>query len=159
VQPAYSVAIVTGASSGLGREVALRVAAWGSAIVVVYLEDQHGAEATVADILAAGGATVAVRADPTDELDVERLFIESIAAFGGVDVVVHTTPHSAAILYRQAARQLRQGGAIVSVSGAEPEPGVLRQLRERGMTVGTTSPGTLLWYLEQWRAGPTADAV
>src|SRR5690349_12792155 len=93
---------------------------WGAAIVVVYLEHQVRAEATVADILAAGGTSVAVRADLTDELDVERLFTESIAAFGSVDLVVHTTPDNAALLYRQAAGHVRQGGAIFSVAGAEP---------------------------------------
>ena len=99
-----AVAIVTGGCSAIGREVALRLAGRGCAIVVVYLEDQRSAEATVAQILAAEGTTVAVRADLGDELDVERLFHESIAAFGGVDVVIHTTPDSAALLDRHAAR-------------------------------------------------------
>ena len=85
------VAIVTGGSSGAGREVARGLASWGWAIVVVYLEHQRTAEATVAEILAAEGKVVAVRADLADELDVQRLFAESTAAFAGVDVVVHTT--------------------------------------------------------------------
>ena len=99
-----------------GREVARGLAGWGWAIVVVYLEHQRRAEATVAEILAAEGTTVAVRADLADDLDVQRLFAESIAAFGGVDVVVHTTTDSAALLYQHAARHVRRRGAIVSVS-------------------------------------------
>ncbi len=85
------VAIVTGGSSGTGREVARALTSWGWAIVIVYLEHQRAAEATVDEILAAGGNVVAVRADPADDLDVQRLFAETTAAFAGVDVVVHTT--------------------------------------------------------------------
>ena len=82
---------------------------------MVYLEHQRRAEATVAEILAAEGRTVAVRADLADDLDVQRLFAESIAAFGRVDAVVHTTSGSASLLYQHAARHVRESGAIVSV--------------------------------------------
>ena len=85
------------------------LARWGWAIVVVYLEHQRRAEATVAEILAAEGTTVAVRADLADDLDVQRLFAESIAAFGGVDAVVHTTTDSASLLYQHAARARPRG--------------------------------------------------
>ena len=100
------VAIVTGGSSGTGREVARALTSWGWAIVIVYLEHQRAAEATVDEILAAGGKVVAVRADPADDLDVQRLFAESTAAFAGVDVVVHTTSRQrlAAVRARGAAR-------------------------------------------------------
>ncbi len=105
------VAIVTGGSSGTGREVARALASWGWAIVVVYLEHQRAAETTVADILAADGTVIAVRADLADDLDVQRLFAESTAAFAGVDVVVHTTTGSASLLYQHAARHVRPRGA------------------------------------------------
>src|SRR5437660_1242609 len=105
-----AVAIVTGGSCPTGRGVARGLAGRAWAIVVVYLEHQATAEATVAEIIAAEGTTVAVRADIEDDLDVQRLFAESIAAFGGVDVLVHTTPASAALLYRHAARHVRRGG-------------------------------------------------
>src|SRR6202022_648256 len=111
---AQVVAIVTGGSSGTGREVARVLTSWGWAIVVVYLEHQRIAEAAVAEILAVEGNAVAVRADLADELAVQRLFAESIAAFAGVDVVVHTVPGSASLLYEQATRHLRSRGAIVS---------------------------------------------
>lgn len=147
-----AVAIVTGGSSGSGREVARAVAGWAWAIVLVYLEHQPTAEATVAEILAAEGRIVAVRADLADDLDVQRLFAESAAAFAGVDVVVHTTSESAHLLYEHAARHLRPRGAIVSVSPADRvTPGVVRQLRERAIRVGRAPPGEVLAFLDRWR--------
>jgi 3-oxoacyl-[acyl-carrier protein] reductase len=53
--------------------------------------DQRQAELAVEEILAANATALAVRADLTDELDVKRLFVETIAAYGGVDVVAHAT--------------------------------------------------------------------
>jgi 3-oxoacyl-[acyl-carrier protein] reductase len=146
------VAIVTGGSSQIGRDVARGLASCAWAIVLVYLEHQSRAEATVAEIIAAEGTTVAVRADLADDLDVQRLFTESIAAFGGVDVVVHTTTGSAALLYRHAARHVRAGGAIVSTSAAERiPPEIAPQLRERGVTVGRVPPEAVLTFLDEWR--------
>jgi 3-oxoacyl-[acyl-carrier protein] reductase len=146
------VAIVTGGASGAGREVARALAAWGWAIVIVYLEHQRTAEATVDEILATGGNVVAVRADPADDLDVQRVFAESTAAFAGVDVVVHTTTGSDSLLYRHAARHVRSRGAVVSVSAADPiPPGVARQLRERGISVGRAPPEDVLSFLDSWR--------
>ena len=116
------VAIVTGGSSGTGREVARALTSWGWAIVIVYLEHQRAAETTVDEILAVGGNVVAVRADPADDLDVQRLFAETTAAFAGVDVVVHTASGSASLLYEHAARHVRARGVIVIASdrGADP---------------------------------------
>jgi short subunit dehydrogenase len=149
---AEAVAIVTGGSSGTGREVARRLAGWGWPIVVVYLEHQGVAEETVAEIQDEEGTTVAVRADLADDLDVQRLFAESIAAFGGVDVVVHTTTDSAAILYQHAARRVRPRGAVVSVCPADPvSPEVARQLRDRRIRVGRAPPGEMLAFLDRWR--------
>ena len=149
---AEAVAIVTGGSSAAGRDIARGLAGWGWAIVVVYLEHQPRAEATVGEILAAGGRTVAVRADLEDVLDIERLFAESIAAFGGVDVVVHTTNEGARLLYEDAARHVRDGGAIVSVAAAERmTPGIARRYRERGIMVGRAPPEAMLSFLDRWQ--------
>ena len=146
------VAIVTGGSFASGRRVALGLAGWGWAIVVVYLEQQRTVEATVVEILAAGGRVVAVRADLADDLDVQRLFVESQAAFGGVDVVVHTMTSSAPLLCRYAARHVREGGVVVTASADTPaDPGVARRLHERGITVGTVRPHELLAFLDRWR--------
>jgi 3-oxoacyl-[acyl-carrier protein] reductase len=148
----HAVAIVTGGSSQTGRDVARGLASCAWAIVVVYLEHQSRAEATVAEIIAAEGTTVAVRADLADDLDVQRLFTESIAAFGGVDVVVHTTTDSAALLYQHAARRVRPRGAIVSTSEAAPfPPGIAPQLRERRITAGRAPPEAVLAFLDEWR--------
>jgi 3-oxoacyl-[acyl-carrier protein] reductase len=107
-----AVAIVTGGSYGSGRRIAHELAGRGYAVVVAYLSGQRQAEAVVEEILAAGGASLAVRADVADELDVERLFDETEAAFGGVDVVVHTETSGVGAVNREAARRLRPGGAI-----------------------------------------------
>jgi len=115
------VAIVTGGSSELGREVARTLARRGFAIVVVYLDDPARADATVDAVFAMSSAAVAVRADLTDELDVERLFDETTAAFGAVDVVVDTTAPAASVLRRQAARGLGSDVPVVSVSGANAD--------------------------------------
>jgi 3-oxoacyl-[acyl-carrier protein] reductase len=140
--PAGRVAIVTGGSRGVGRATIRRLAASGYAVVVNYLHDQRAAESTVEAVLAGNSDAVAVRADVADDLDVQRLFAETIAAFGGVDVVVHTvggritaTPLAEAdldefdalvrintratfIVNREAARHLRNGGAIVNLSSS-----------------------------------------
>jgi NAD(P)-dependent dehydrogenase (short-subunit alcohol dehydrogenase family) len=83
------VAIVTGGSRGIGREVARTLAGRGYAVVVNYAGNQARADAVVEELLAANGTALAVRGDVADELDVERLFTETTEAFGGVDVVVH----------------------------------------------------------------------
>jgi 3-oxoacyl-[acyl-carrier protein] reductase len=146
------VAIVTGGASGAGREFARTLASWGWAIVVVYLAHQRTVEATVAEILAADGKIVAVRADLADELDVERLFAESDAAFAGIDVVVHTTTDSGSLLHEHAAQHVRREGAIISVAADDDiAPELARQLRERGITVGRAPPGEVLSLLDGWR--------
>jgi NAD(P)-dependent dehydrogenase (short-subunit alcohol dehydrogenase family) len=146
-----AVAIVTGASFRIGREIARGLAGWGWAIVAVYLEQHLTIEATVAEILAADGTIVTVRADLADDLDVQRLFAESLAVFGGIDVVVHTTTTSPVLLYRHAAGQVRGRGMIVSVAPAERvTPEVERELSERGIRVSSTSPEEVLSLLERW---------
>lgn len=141
--PAGRVAIVTGGSRGIGRAATHRLAASGYAVAVNYLHRQHAADSAVEAILAGNGDAVAVRADVADDLDVRRLFAETIAAFGGIDVVVHTagsrnpaapvtgigldefdalvriSTRGTFIVNREAARHLRDGGAIVNLSGSQ----------------------------------------
>ncbi len=84
------VAIVTGASKGIGAESAIQLAAAGAAVVVNYASDKAGADKTVAAITQAGGRAVAVQADVSKPAEVERLFAESDKAFGGhLDVLVN----------------------------------------------------------------------
>lgn len=166
--PSYAVAIVTGGSCGIGREVARKLAGRGYAIVVVYVRDQGQAEAAVEENLAANGTALAVRADVTDELDVERLFDETTAVFGSVDVVVHTAVRGTSVVNRQAARRLRHGGAIVNVSSSEGiAPIVAAELGARDITVNGLAPGQeppgadhdvaeLVALLDRWRGSPGA---
>ena len=154
-----AVAIVTGGSHRIGRDISRGLAVWGWPIVLVYLDDQPTAEATVAEIIAVQGSIVAVRADLADDLDVERLFTESTTAFGGVDVVVVTTAGNAAPFYEHAARHLRSQGAIVIVCDAlRVTPPIARRLRERGICVGRAPPEDVLALLDRWRSTPRAEA-
>lgn len=83
------VAVVTGASKGIGASIASHLAAEGAAVVVNYASSREGAEKVVAGIEAAGGKAVAVQGDLSKAADVARLFTETKAAFGKVDVLVN----------------------------------------------------------------------
>ena len=82
-------AIITGSSGGIGGSIAKRLAKDGFSVVVNYAGKPASAEALVADIKSAGGRGIAVQADVAIAADVERLFKESMDAFGKPDVVVH----------------------------------------------------------------------
>jgi 3-oxoacyl-[acyl-carrier protein] reductase len=83
-------AIVTGASGGIGRVVAKRLAKDGFAICVHYAGNPTKAESVVDEINKAGGKAVAVQADVAKAADVESLFKQTLEAFDKIDVVVHS---------------------------------------------------------------------
>src|SRR5271170_7953905 len=83
------VAIVTGASKGIGAGIAKGLAAAGAAVVVNYASSRDGAERVVADIKAKGGKAIAVKGDVAKSAEVSRLFEESQKAFGRLDVLVN----------------------------------------------------------------------
>ena len=83
-------ATVTGASGGIGRVVAKRLASDGFAVAVHYAGNPAKAEAVVTEIKGAGGKAIAVQADVAKPADVKTLFKQTLDAFGTIDVVVHT---------------------------------------------------------------------
>ncbi len=83
------VALVTGASKGIGAGIAKELAAAGSAVAVNYATDRPGAEAVVGEITSGGGRAVAVPGDVSRTADAARMFAEAGRAFGTLDVLVN----------------------------------------------------------------------
>jgi 3-oxoacyl-[acyl-carrier protein] reductase len=83
------VAIVTGASKGIGTAIAKHLAAEGAAVVVNYSSSKEGADRVVDEITKQGGKAVAVRANMAKKAEVERLFSETKKAFGRLDILVN----------------------------------------------------------------------
>jgi 3-oxoacyl-[acyl-carrier protein] reductase len=179
------VAVVTGGSRGIGRQIALRLAADGHAAVIGYARDDQRAQETVEAIEQAGGSAVALAGDLAQPDAASKLFGLAGERFGGVDVVVH----SAGMMYpptpvaeidldllarvyavnvlgtfavlQEAARRVRSGGAIVTLSSSAiglALPGysayvsskaavsamsliLARELRGRDITVNAVAPG------------------
>jgi 3-oxoacyl-[acyl-carrier protein] reductase len=85
------VAIITGASRGIGKAIAERLAKDGFAVVVNYASSAPEAEEVVSKIRAEGGEATAIKADVSDAGQVERLFAQTLDKFGSVDVVVQNS--------------------------------------------------------------------
>lgn len=141
VQQSNKVAIVTGASRGIGAAIAERLASDGFTVIVNYAGGAAAAQSVVQDIERKGGRAIAAQADVSDPQAVKRLFDSAEAAFGGVDVLVNNAgvmdnaplaevsdeafDRQIAINLkgtfnglREAAKRLRNGGRIVNFSSS-----------------------------------------
>jgi 3-oxoacyl-[acyl-carrier protein] reductase len=138
---AGKVALVTGAGRGIGREIALRLARDGASIIVHYASSKAGAEQTVADVVAIGGAAVAYQADITKRADVIAMFEAIDGNPGRLDIVVNNSGVSTGgkladlkdedvetifgvnmfgplYIASEAAKRLSEGGRIINFSSS-----------------------------------------
>jgi 3-oxoacyl-[acyl-carrier protein] reductase len=86
---AGKVAVVTGASKGIGAAIAKQLAGDGAAVVVNYASSKSGADKVVGEITARGGKAIAVQGDVAKQADIDRLFAETKKAFGHLDILVN----------------------------------------------------------------------
>jgi 3-oxoacyl-[acyl-carrier protein] reductase len=138
------VALVTGASKGIGAAIAKSLAAEGAAIVVNYASDQKGAEAVVAGIKKDGGQAVAVRGDVSKSSDAESTVNAAVKAFGRLDILVNNagvyqfTPLEAIeeshyrrifdtnvlgllLTTKAAAKHMGEGGSVINIGSVVSE--------------------------------------
>jgi 3-oxoacyl-[acyl-carrier protein] reductase len=134
-------AIVTGASRGIGRTIALRLAADGFGVVVNYAGNAAKAEEVVNEITSAGGRALAIQADVANPEDIKQLFDKALQAFGQIDVVVNnagimplspitksdvetfdkviaTNLRGTFLVLAQAAQHVAEGGRIIAFSSS-----------------------------------------
>jgi 3-oxoacyl-[acyl-carrier protein] reductase len=178
------VAVVTGASGGIGHSVAVRLGRAGMAVAVHYAGNRDRAQVVTREIEEAGGRAIAVSADVADEQQVPAMFDAVEAEFGGIDVVVNTAGimllsplteldlddfdrmhrtnvRGTFVVSQQAARRVRDGGAIINFSTSVTRialPGytayaatkgavdamtliLAKEMRGRDVTVNAVAPG------------------
>lgn len=83
------VALITGASKGIGAAIAKHLASEGAYVIVNYASSKENAEKIVAEIVKKGGKAIAIQADVAKEKDIENLFKQAVTAFGKIDILVN----------------------------------------------------------------------
>ncbi len=107
-------ALITGGDSGIGKGIALKMAAAGANILINYNSDKEAAEETVTQLKALGASAICYQADVSDEQDVQKMFEEAIKQFGTIDILVNN-----AGLQQDAAfvdMTLKQWNKVISVN-------------------------------------------
>ena len=141
------VAIVTGASSGIGQAIAERLATEGAIVVVNYLRSESKARAVVAGIQGKGGKAVAVQADMSVVADARRLVVATVAQFSRVDILVNNAGKFAPKSFLDtteadfdAQMALHAKGPYFAMQEAA------KMMRDHGRIVNISSAGTKLHY-------------
>jgi 3-oxoacyl-[acyl-carrier protein] reductase len=154
------VAVVTGASKGIGAGIAKTLGAGGAAVVVNYASSREGADKVVAEIIVGGGKAIAVQADVANAADAKRLIATALETYGHLDILVNNSGiyefapleeitesdfHKSfninvlgAILVTQAAvKHFKEGASIINIGSTAP------LMRSEGTTVYTATKGAL----------------
>ena len=154
------VALVTGASKGIGAAIAKSLAAAGAAVAVNYASSQAGAEAVVAAITASGGRAIAVGGDVSKEADAQKIIEETVKAFGGLDILVNNsgvyefgaieevTPQNFHRMFdinvlglllttKAAVKHLREGGSVINIGS------LVSRITPPGSSVYTATKGAV----------------
>lgn len=154
------VAVVTGASKGIGAGIATSLAEAGASVVVNYASSKEGADRVVADIVSAGGKAIAVRGDVSRSADAKGLVEAAVKSYGHLDVVVNNSGiyefaplediteeafHKsfninvlgALLVTRAAVKHLGEGGSIINIGSTAP------LLRSEGTTVYTATKAAI----------------
>ncbi|MCC3432467.1 MAG: SDR family oxidoreductase [Microcoleus sp. PH2017_04_SCI_O_A] len=166
---AGKVAIVTGASRGIGRAIALRLSQEGASVVVNYARGTEAAQEVVSAIALSGGTALAVQADVSKTAEIRDLFDRTLETYSQIDILVN---NAGVILYKpvaevteaefdnlfavnvkgtffacqEAAKRMADGGRIVNFSSSTtaimmPTRSLAKELGDRQITVNVISPG------------------